>query len=311
MADKVLKLYPGTTPGTIRIGARELPCAVLEDGRRVLSQEGFLKAIGRAGKAKAGTGSAQMEQVDNLPPFLAAENLKSFVSEELKESTTPIIFRMPTGQKAYGYDARLLPQVCEVYLTADDKGELLPSQKHVAKACNILMRGLAHVGIAALVDEATNYQELRDKVALQAILDEYLEKELAKWAKRFPDEFYKEMFRLRDWQWKGMRVNRPQAVAGYTKDLVYARMLPGLVKELETRNPIIPETKRRKGRHHQLFTLDLGVPELTAHIHAVTALMKASTSWDQFKRLLQRAFPKLGSTLDLPLSDHDDETVTH
>jgi hypothetical protein len=71
---------------------------------------------------------------------------------------------------------------------------------------------LADVGIIALVDEATGYQEVRDKLALQAILDAYLRKELAAWAKRFPDTFYRQIFRLRSWQWKGMKVNRPQVV---------------------------------------------------------------------------------------------------
>ena len=61
----------------------------------------------------------------------------------------------------------------------------------------MLMRGLAHIGIIALVDEATGYQEVRDREALQALLDRYLRKELAAWAKKFPDDFYKEIFRLR------------------------------------------------------------------------------------------------------------------
>ena len=74
------------------------------------------------------------------------------------------------------------------------------------RACELLMRGLAHVGIIALVDEATGFQQIRDRDALQAILDAYLRKELAAWAKRFPDEFYQQIFRLRGWQWKGMKI---------------------------------------------------------------------------------------------------------
>lgn len=54
------------------------------------------------------------EQVDDLPPFLAADNLKHFIPDDLKESTSPIIFKARSGQKSYGYDARLLPKVCEV-----------------------------------------------------------------------------------------------------------------------------------------------------------------------------------------------------
>ena len=106
-----------THTGELHIGGRTIACAVLEDGRRVLTQETFLTAIGRAAKAKAGTGSTAM--VDGLPPFLAANNLNPFVSAELRKSTTPIVFQNPvSGRKAFGYEAKLLPQVCEVYLLA-------------------------------------------------------------------------------------------------------------------------------------------------------------------------------------------------
>jgi hypothetical protein len=302
MAEKVLKLHPGTEPGVIRIGANELPCAVLEDGRRVLTQQGVLTAIGRAPKAKGGTGSSLMGQVDSLPPFLAADNIKPFVDKVFEGSTSllqPIIFKMPTGQKAYGYDANLLPKICDVYLSADDDGELTPKQFHIAKACNLLVRGLAHVGIAALVDEATNYQALRDRAALQDILDRFLLEEQAKWAKRFPDEFYKEIFRLRGWQWRGMKVNRPSVVGTYTNDIVWDRLTPGLREELRRRNPK-DDRGNTKHRDHQFLTPDLGVPALSMHLHAVMGLMRASQTWDQFKRALQRAFPHQGP---LPLID--------
>jgi hypothetical protein len=71
---------------------------------------------------------------------------------------------------ASGYRADLLPIVCEVYLQARDAAVLPPNQQHVAKQADILMRGLAHVGIIALVDEATGYQEFRAKDALSRIL---------------------------------------------------------------------------------------------------------------------------------------------
>ena len=71
-----------------------------------------------------------------------------------------------------GYDAELLPQVAEVYLKMRDfylsEGKEVPRQyHHIVKACDLIMRGLAHVGIVALVDEATGYQEVRDRLALQ------------------------------------------------------------------------------------------------------------------------------------------------
>src|ERR1700730_6797448 len=85
----------------------EIPCYVLGDGTRVLSQEGFLSAIGRSGKAKGGQGAmgAVEGTVDRMPSFLAAANLKPLISEEIRRSTTPIMFTTPAGVRAFGYRA--------------------------------------------------------------------------------------------------------------------------------------------------------------------------------------------------------------
>ena len=105
----------------------------------------------------------------------------------------------------------------------------------------------------ALVDEATGYQETRDRKALQSILDKYLCKELAAWSETFPDEFYKELFRLRGWQCRGMKINRPSVVGRYTNDIIYERLAPGILDELIERNPE-DEKGQPKHRHHQWLT---------------------------------------------------------
>lgn len=166
----------------------------------------------------------------------------------------------------------------------------------------MLVRGFARVGIVALVDEVTGYQEIRDRQALQAILDKYLRESFAAWAKRFPDEFYREMFRLKGWQWRGMKVNRPSVVGHYTRDLVYERLAPGLIQELEVRNPK-DEKGNRKVKHHQFLTDEIGHPALAQHLYAVIGFMRASSNWDQFYRLMQRAYPKRDTTMLLPLPD--------
>jgi P63C domain len=307
MTDKILK---ATHIGELKIGEKVLPCAVLEDGTRVLNQAGFLRAIGRARSPKAGTGV--LSTVDDLPFFLQADVLKPFITEELKQSTKPLFYEAKRS-KAVGYNARLLPGVGEVYLRFRDEclkstGKVPERYAHIIQACDIVMRGLAHVGIVALVDEATGYQEIRDKKALQEILDKYLLKEFAAWAKRFPDEFYKQMFRLRGWQWRGMRVNRPSVVGKYTNDLVYQRLAPGVLEELQKRNPK-DEKGNREGKHHQLLTPDLGIPALQNHLFATTKFMEASATWDQFYRSMQRAFPKLNSNMVLNFPEGESEPL--
>ena len=72
---------------------------------------------------------------------------------------------------------------------------------------------LAKTGIVALVDEATGYQEVRPEDALAAYLEKVIRKELAAWVKRFPDEFYENIYKLKGWVWPGMQKNRYSVVA--------------------------------------------------------------------------------------------------
>lgn len=288
--------------GTLKIGDTTIPCAVLEDGTRVLTQSGMMLALGRARQAK---GRSHYDGDVNLPAFLTAKNLKPFVSKELEVTSSQVEFRLPTGMKAFGYRAELLPEVCDVYVKARNAGALTANQIHIADKCEILRSGLGQIGIIGLIDEATGFQYVRDKLALQEILDAYLRRELAAWAQRFPEEFYRQIFRLRGWEWRGMQVNRPQVVAHYTNDFVYERIAPGLLTELKSRMPKTDEG-RSKGRYHQLFTDDVGHPALAQHLHAVVALMRAARSWEDFRRLINAALPKKGENLEFDLHVEED-----
>lgn len=287
-----------THDGTLQIGSIAIPCAVLEDGRRVLTQEGFLHAIGRARKAKGGQGAS----VDERPAFLAANNLQPFISKELAESTAAVVFTPLTGGRAYGYVAELLPMVCNVYLSARDAGALVAGQEHIAQACDILVRGLAKVGVVALVDEATGYQDERGRDELQKLLALYIAEELLPWAKTFPDEFYRQIFRLRNWKWSPIGTQRPRVVGKLTNEIVYDRLPNGVLDELRQLNPAAKDG-RRSHKHFQFLTDDIGQPHLRNHIVGVLALMKASPSWRSFKLLLDRAYPVPGSQNELEFEE--------
>lgn len=308
------RLPRATHEGPLLINGIEIPCAVLEDGTRVLSRIGFIRAIGRRGKAKGGR---RYDREFQLPVFLTAENLKPFIPNELLENSKPIEYRTVRGQSAIGYRAELLSHVCNVFMDAKEQNALRANQLHIAESCKILSRGFSILGITALVDEATGYQEVRDRHLLQKILDAYLSRELAAWAKRFPTEFYKEMFRLREWPWDDLKNSKgqgPRVVGKYTNDLVYARLAPGILEELQVRNPM-NERGQRPAKHHQWLTQDVGHPALAQHLHAVIGLMRASETWDQFLGLMKRAFPRKTKLSDLPLfsqgASTNGETLHH
>lgn len=294
-----------THKGTLRIGDIEIPCAVLKDGRRVLSEFGIAETLGgRSGAAKRLKYEMEKDGA-HLPVFLASKSLLPFISKELLGGPLRAI-SYRSGEKdreVTGYAAEALPEICNIWLQARQEGLLNPQQADRAQAAEIVMRGLAELGIVALVDEATGYQSVRDKDALQAILDKYLQKEFAAWAKRFPDSFYREIFRLRGWDWNAMSVARPGVVGKYTNDIVYERLAPGILEELQNKNPTNSDGMRKQ-KHHQYLTDDVGHPALAQHLHAVIGLMRASATWDQFKTMLDRAFPKKGAQLHLILDEN-------
>lgn len=295
--------------GTVKIAGKEIYCAMLPNGKRLLSQAEFLSAIGRIRRTKAGTGVYNGS--DGLPTFLGAKALKPFISDELREATTPYFFVTKSGRRAAGYDAELLPKVCEVYLKYRDarlqKREKVPIYyQHIISACDILMRGLAHVGILALVDEATGYQHVRDAQALQEIVAQFIRKELAVWVQRFPEEFYKEIYRLKGWPWGGMSKNRYPVVGKMTIDLVYDRLPTGVLDELQRKSPK-DDKGRRKNALHQWLSDDVGVPALAQHLYGLILLAKANSAWEPFYHLVERLMPKRNGKLFLPFPLDMDE----
>jgi P63C domain len=97
------------------------------------------------------------------------------------------------------------------------------------------------------------------------------------------------MFRLRKWK-NPDAVKKPILVGYFTEQLVYKKLPPGVLEDLKAKNPK-DEKGRRKHKHHQFLTDDVGHPHLERHLAVVTALMRASNTWKGFKSLLDRAVP--------------------
>jgi len=235
---------------------------------------------------------------------LSFQNIKPFISLELEEILSePIKYRIPeSGHIGLGLKAELIAKVCGVWLDARDAGALRKSQERVARRADILMRGLAEVGIIALVDEATGYQAHRDRDALAKILEAFVAKELAPWVRTFEPEFYQEMFRLRGIPFTGT-VKRPQYIGKITNDIVYDRLAPGVRAELDRINPT-NEKGQRKHKNFQWLTQHVGYQKLKQHLTAVTVLMKVFNDWDTFKANLDKALPK---RVAAPLFDSPDD----
>jgi hypothetical protein len=295
-----------THPGVLKIGDRQIPCAVLDNGLRVLSIIGLSRAMGSRKTGISARAQDRAGPSPSLPPFLYATNINSLIPEDLMSLLmAPMPYKTKSGANALGLEATLLPRICEVILDAAKGGALTARQQYLADTADILMRGFTHVGIIALVDEATGYQADRDRDELHKILAAFISEELLPWAKRFPDEFYQQMFRLKGWQYSPITGKRPREAGKITNKIVYEKLPPGVLDELRRKNPVVSNWQRQY-KHHQFLTDDIGHPSLQKHLIAVTTLMHVATTWQEFEKLLERRFPSRQMEMDLEKEAEDE-----
>lgn len=284
-----------THKGTLHIANVDIRCFVLEDHSRVISGRSLTQAIGMRGR---GQGASRITTHPALKGFIGADLALAIEN--------PIQFKS-NGLPSTGFEATILRQICESILSARDADALKTEQEQrYAKAADVLIRAFATVGIIALVDEATGYQAEREKDELQTILSAYIAPELMPWTRRFPPEFYKQMFRLWGWQYRPMSLQRPMLAGKLTSQLIYEKLPKGILEELRRKNPP-NEDGRRKHKHHQFLTDDIGNPHLEKQVALVTMLFRISPNKRVFWNHFARAFPADVEQMKFDFSDEEEE----
>jgi len=124
----------------------QVECSILEDGRKLISKRGELRALRGVGKKARGGGGED----GNLRRYLT-HLPKRFADLAVEEG---IQFVMADGGLARGYLPQHFVAVLRAYSEAWDEGELHTSQEPMAKRAATLLRLLAEKGIEALIDEA-------------------------------------------------------------------------------------------------------------------------------------------------------------
>jgi hypothetical protein len=281
--------------GAAKFGDMEFRCAVLDDETRVISGSEFMRVMGIY---RSGALSTRRSDDDDLPlPLhLAFKNLRPYIVQdaELVESLRrPIRYRDLGGSVGEGIHAEVLRRICNVWIRAQTDGVLGPSQEKIADKAKFLLDALADVAIIAIIDEATGYQKRRAQNALQAILAAYIAPELMPWQKRFPNSYYEQIYKVMGWKYDASSTARTAYVGKLTNKLIWDKLPPGVSDELRRLNPVDPRTGRRKRKHHQLLTDDIGHPHLQNQIMAVTTLMRATPGGNYrfFETLFNNAFP--------------------
>ncbi|MEC5395320.1 P63C domain-containing protein [Bergeyella sp. RCAD1439] len=303
------KLLKATHQGELDLNGFKISSAVLEDGTRVLVNRSLALAFGIKGSGNYWAKKKEQKGA-LLPEYLSAKYLESYISSELMSKLSePIPYVNKQGVETEGVPAELLSDICDVYVKAGEKGAFKNNSEIAENAYKILL-AFSKVGIIALVDEVTGYQHERENDELQKILHKYIAPELLPWQKRFPDVYYKELFRLNGWDYtvKGIQ-KRPGVIGKWTNTLIYSQLPQGVLVELKKITPKSADGNYT-ARFHQNLTLDIGEPNLTQQINQIVTLFQLSDNmkhmWQQFEKLKIRQ----SGQLELPFTfDEEGHTI--
>jgi P63C domain len=285
--------------GVLEIGDLKFPCAVLSDGTRVLTETEFMKAMQMY---RSGALSVRRERGGAQEPlYLAFKNLKPFVDKHLNDvHTQSLPFRTLTGNVAHGIRAEIIVHVCNVWIDAREAGVLGSRQLLVAEKAELLKNALAIHAIEKLVDEVTGFQASSDQQAIAQFLRMYVRKELQQWVQTFPRSFFEQLCRLKGISLAQENMRMPQYMGNVVNELVYSRIAPGVLSELKTVNPVVGPKGRRKAKHHQFMTKEVGNPKLQNLIGRLEGIAYAfpDGAYDAYKTAVDRLIPNYGT---LPL----------
>jgi len=275
--------------GDLDIAGTKIPCYVLSTGDRVFSLKGVVVGLIETDGGQL----AEYLKVRALQPHLPPDLMPS------ENGDIPAFFRFDTGGEgvakyAVGIKVERFNDLIRAYssalvdhaLSPHDKTKiaLTDRQLQIAQRAVRFQQATADVGLIALVDEATGYQYEREEDALQIKLRLYLEEDMRKWERTFPDQLWAEFGRLTNW--KGTLHQRPKYWGKLIMELIYGYLDPDVAKWLKEHAP-----KPIKGQnYHQWLSSQYGLKKLTEHIWLVVGMAAACENMPELRERMAERF---------------------
>ena len=288
--------------GELEIGNISIPCYRLDNDQRVFSLKGTI-------------GGLMQAEHGNLAEYLKVKSLSGTLPNDLiplDDGSIPALVRFDTGGESFAKHAIGLPverfaELCTAYTTALHRhvaaptGEfkLTPKQIEIAIRASQFNAACVKLGIIALVDEATGYQYDRTQDALRLKYKLYLDEEMRKWEKTFPDQLWIEFGRLT--KWKGPVHSRPKYWGRLVMQLVYEYLDPDVAKWLKENAP-----KPIHGQnYHQWMSSQYGLKRLIEHIWTLVGMAAACTTMRELQSRMAERYGRapVQFTLYLPLPE--------
>lgn len=295
ISDLKIGIQRATHWGELKIGEDPIPCYVLENGERVFSLKGVVVALMKT----EGGQLAEYIKVKSIRPFLPDDLVPT------ENDNIPALLKFDTGGEGFTKNAIGVPvekfmDLCIAYSTAlaestrnNAQVKLTERQAEIALRANHFLNACAKIGIIALVDEATGYQYDRAADALQFKLNLFLEKEMRKWEKTFPDELWVQFGRLTNW--KGSVHSRPKYWGKLVIELVYGYLDKDVTAWLKKNAP-----KPQHGmNYHQWLNAQYGLKKLMEHLWQLVGMASACSTMEELRRKMAEKYGRVPVQLTL------------
>ncbi len=284
-----IELQKATHWGELMLGDIPIPCYVLDGGQRIFSLKGVVVAL-------TGTDGGQLAE------YIKVKSIREFLPVDLipaENGTIPALLNFDTGGAAFAKTAIGVPverfmDICIAFSTALQESaagnaqvKLTERQTEIAVRANQFLRACAKTGIIALVDEATGYQYDRPIDALQFKLNLFLEEEMRKWEKTFPDELWVQFGRLTNW--KGGIHSRPKYWGKLVNELVYSYLDKDVYAWLKTNAPKPVGNQS----YHRWLSEQYGLKKLMEHIWQLVGMASACHSMEQLRRKMGEKYGRV------------------
>jgi len=265
----------------LQLGEKLLPCYRLDTGERVFSLKGVVVSLIET-------------EGGQLAEYIKVKSLRTFLPNDLvpaENDAIPALIQFDTGSEgvskfAYGLPVEKFIDLCDAYSQAAEKGSLTERQQRIAINANAFLRACAKVGIVAMVDEATGYQEERPIDELQIKFKLFLAEEMRKWDKTFPDDLWIQFGRLT--RWKGTLHQRPKYWGKLVWELIYEYLDPDVAQWLRENAP----KPMHEQNYHQWLSEQYGLKKLVEHIWKVVGIASTCSDMEELRTKMQTLYGK-------------------
>lgn len=262
--------------GAVNFGGLKVEAVVLDNGARGFVQRQFAELLGYNPK---NPGNRFRDFLANFAPNALAGQDNFGVTKVL----------MPHGGNAGFIPADAVMEMVDGVVDAALDGSLHHKQRGALAACRRIQRAMAKVGLIALIDEATGYQNHRAPDALQKLLGKLLRNQPADWERRFHPSFYHSLMRLMGKPYK-RHTALPNIIGNITARWVYGVVFPPEIMAA------MRERRREKSTSDKLhqWLSDGGMKLLERQIDTVTTLAATSSNLKDFEARCTQRFEVLG-----------------